>query len=149
LGTILAKIKTYGFGQRRKTMSIKVGDRVVIPSNDHVWRVTAVEEESNRAELISIYNKKPSRVRLNDLKKTAKNPVLLVETYGPDWRDNVCAILEKGSIRFKTFHKERQSDVTLFFVDSKKLSVAKKAMDEFYSKQSLACEAKTEENSTS
>jgi hypothetical protein len=113
---------------------MKVGDRVVLEGSDVVFLVRTIDEARQIANLESIYDGKRQQFRVGDLKLTAKNPVVLVETYGGDWCNNVTRALEGSKVRFKSYPVERSRDIRRFFVDAKKLTAAKNVLDNFYKK---------------
>ena len=111
---------------------MKVGDRITYSGSDQVWIVEEIREEEGRLTAKSFYSDRKERFRISECKKTQKNPALLIETFGGSWRKTVHGILTKNKIRFFEYTQERQRDATKFWVDAKKLSVAKSALDKHY-----------------
>lgn len=111
---------------------MKVGDKVTCEDTDGVYVIKQIDEALGRVTATSLYTGKEERLRLSALKKTVKTPVVLVSTYGAEWRDIVYTVLTKNKIRFKTVPGDRNRDLTKFWVDAKKLSVAKNILDKHY-----------------
>ncbi len=111
----------------------KVGDRVILHgSSEQVYKVLSKESDREVYHIVSLYTDKKMRANQSDMSKTTKNPALLLETYGYEWRQNVQKILTTSKIRFKQIAAQRQPDITKFYVDAKKLSVAKAYLDDYY-----------------
>jgi hypothetical protein len=110
----------------------KIGDRITIAGNDHVWVVEIINTEDDRVTAKSVFNGKTTVGRLSACKKTFRNPALLLETFTEEWRDNVIQCLKTSGMKYRPISMKH---VTKFFVDARKIPAAKKLLSDYYQQE--------------
>jgi hypothetical protein len=116
---------------------IKVGDRVTVDGDERIWIVEKVEEANDNLTGKDVYSGKVTNLRISRVKKTFRNPVVFLETFGNEWKKTVLDVLTKNKVKFKTMGVERRSDICRIFVDSKKVAACKELLDAHYKSQPI------------
>lgn len=114
---------------------MKIGDKVKIKGGKKLqcWTIESISG-SNFLIGRDFYTNNSKSLPIESVILTSMSPKLFKTAYGPDWTNNIEALLREAKITYHICSPRASESIRSIYVDAKKIKRAEEAYIDFYKK---------------